>query len=74
MKRKFYTLSIKDIDEFIHQVQSSKNFYNISKDEKRNMDFKTIINRELRDRTSKVVEIIDDNFDSKLFWSKLVKL
>lgn len=74
IKRKFYTLTIKDIDEFIHQAENSKNFYNINKDEKRNMDFKTIINRELRDRTSKVIEIIDDNFHSGLFWSKLVKL
>lgn len=49
--------------------------HNYSKrDEKSNMDYKIIINKELKDMTSKVVEEINIDFNAKLFWDKLTIL
>ncbi len=74
MKKKFNNLSIDNINEFISQSRNLEKHFTVNMDEKSNMDFKNIINRELKDKTSKVIEMVDTNFDVKLFIDKLKKL
>ncbi len=73
-KRKFHNLSVKDIASFIKEAKKAEKNNSIKRNEKRNVDYKIIINRELRDKNSKVIAIIDENFNIKSFWSELMKL
>jgi len=74
MKKKFSNLSIYDVDEFVYQSKNLEAHFIVNQDEKSNLDFKDIINIELKDKTTKVVEIIDANFDVRNFLNGLIKL
>ncbi len=74
MKKSFFNLSLYDVEDFILQAENMSNHNYSKRDEKSNMDYKIIINKELKDMTSKVVEEINIDFNAKLFWDKLTIL
>lgn len=73
-KKKFQDISVKSIKDFIAKSKGLESNVISYGNEKRSMDFKSIINRELKDNYLKSIQIIDDNFNPKLFLDELLNL
>ncbi len=65
-KKKFHRIHTKDIEDFLSKAKKFENYYIFNKDEKSALDFKAIINRELRTNSSMLVEYLNKEVDLNL--------
>ncbi|MBZ2174452.1 GIY-YIG nuclease family protein [Schnuerera sp. xch1] len=73
-KRKFYNLTAKNVNKFLSEVKSLKNNIDCPKSEKNNLDFKLIINNELRTNPLISTLFINESCNLKLFVNNLQKI
>ena len=70
-KKKYRRLGQKSIEKFLDQGQLLETVLNETTNEKRNLDFETILYAELKDHTSKEILIVNQKYDLKKFIEQL---
>ena len=74
LKKKFTKLTRDTIHDFLRQANEREENGSFIKNEKRDLDFRSIINTEIRDQISKSILFIDTNYDLDEFINKLIKV
>ncbi len=72
LKRKYPTITIQDIEEFLDQGRTVEEHITPYKNEKSNLDFKHIISTEIMSKSSKSVGFVGENFNPELFLNQLL--
>ncbi|MCF6465937.1 GIY-YIG nuclease family protein [Clostridium sp. Cult2] len=73
-EKKTSRINISYLESLLFQIEKLKNFDNIYIDEKSALDFKTIINRELKNNPSIITQSIDKDVDLELLMDFLQRL
>ncbi len=73
-KRKYEEITRKIIEEFLVQAKELEDKVVEIKNEKRNLDFKYIINTEIQDQASKTVLFLTDNYNVDEFINDLMEI
>ena len=74
LKRKFAQVTRDNIEEFLYQAVRLENILKSYRNEKRDLDFIYIIDRELKVKDSKLIETVEEDFNSGSFLNKLLQL
>ncbi len=74
LKRKYKEVTRKAIEEFVVQAKELENRIVDIKNEKRDLDFKYIINTEIQDRTSKAILFLNGDYEVDNFINDIMEI